>query len=143
MWTWAVSTLRHIRDVQTQPLVAALFREDVIYEDVFGGPQEYWIEFGPNARPSSYARYRFDILETYARLRREAEEEAERRAKEARRRAREARRPQGRPAGKRVKIGRNEPCPCGSGIKYKKCCGRKRRVLTRAKQPRGWEMAAR
>ncbi|NLA88007.1 MAG: hypothetical protein GX847_12155 [Clostridiales bacterium] len=23
-----------------------------------------------------------------------------------------------------VKIGRNEPCPCGSGKKYKKCCGR-------------------
>jgi hypothetical protein len=23
------------------------------------------------------------------------------------------------------KIGRNEPCPCGSGIKYKKCCLRK------------------
>jgi len=22
-----------------------------------------------------------------------------------------------------VKIGRNEPCPCGSGKKYKKCCG--------------------
>lgn len=22
-----------------------------------------------------------------------------------------------------VKIGRNEPCPCGSGRKYKKCCG--------------------
>jgi uncharacterized protein len=21
------------------------------------------------------------------------------------------------------KIGRNEPCPCGSGIKYKRCCG--------------------
>jgi preprotein translocase subunit SecA len=21
-------------------------------------------------------------------------------------------------------IGRNEPCPCGSGLKYKKCCGR-------------------
>lgn len=21
------------------------------------------------------------------------------------------------------KIGRNEPCPCGSGLKYKKCCG--------------------
>ena len=21
------------------------------------------------------------------------------------------------------KIGRNEPCPCGSGRKYKKCCG--------------------
>jgi len=24
----------------------------------------------------------------------------------------------------REKIGRNEPCPCGSGKKYKKCCGR-------------------
>jgi uncharacterized protein len=23
----------------------------------------------------------------------------------------------------RVKIGRNEPCPCGSGRKYKRCCG--------------------
>ena len=22
------------------------------------------------------------------------------------------------------KAGRNKPCPCGSGIKYKKCCGR-------------------
>lgn len=24
---------------------------------------------------------------------------------------------------KAVKVGRNEPCPCGSGKKYKKCCG--------------------
>jgi len=24
-----------------------------------------------------------------------------------------------------TKIGRNDPCPCGSGKKYKKCCGRK------------------
>ena len=22
-----------------------------------------------------------------------------------------------------AKVGRNEPCPCGSGKKYKKCCG--------------------
>ena len=22
------------------------------------------------------------------------------------------------------KIGRNDPCPCGSGRKYKRCCGR-------------------
>ena len=25
---------------------------------------------------------------------------------------------------KRVKVGRNDPCPCGSGKKYKNCCGR-------------------
>ena len=23
-----------------------------------------------------------------------------------------------------MKVGRNDPCPCGSGKKYKKCCGR-------------------
>jgi len=23
-----------------------------------------------------------------------------------------------------AKVGRNDPCPCGSGLKYKKCCGR-------------------
>ena len=22
-----------------------------------------------------------------------------------------------------TKVGRNDPCPCGSGKKYKKCCG--------------------
>ena len=29
-----------------------------------------------------------------------------------------------KPARKAAKIGRNQPCPCGSGKKYKKCCGR-------------------
>ena len=23
-----------------------------------------------------------------------------------------------------AKVGRNDPCPCGSGLKYKKCCGK-------------------
>jgi preprotein translocase subunit SecA len=27
-------------------------------------------------------------------------------------------------ARKDKKVGRNDPCPCGSGKKYKKCCGR-------------------
>jgi len=30
----------------------------------------------------------------------------------------------GTPTEGRVKAGRNDPCPCGSGLKYKKCCGR-------------------
>ena len=25
---------------------------------------------------------------------------------------------------KSAKIGRNDPCPCGSGLKYKQCCGK-------------------
>jgi len=27
------------------------------------------------------------------------------------------------PARAEAKVGRNEPCPCGSGLKHKKCCG--------------------
>lgn len=29
-----------------------------------------------------------------------------------------------RPVRKGEKVGRNDPCPCGSGLKYKKCCGK-------------------
>jgi hypothetical protein len=29
-----------------------------------------------------------------------------------------------RPPARSTKIGRNDPCPCGSGKKYKKCCGK-------------------
>ena len=29
----------------------------------------------------------------------------------------------GAPAPVTAKVGRNEPCPCGSGRKFKKCCG--------------------
>jgi preprotein translocase subunit SecA len=28
-----------------------------------------------------------------------------------------------KPVVREDKIGRNDPCPCGSGKKYKKCCG--------------------
>lgn len=36
--------------------------------------------------------------------------------------------PQRREPARREKIGRNQPCPCGSGKKYKKCCGGPRQV---------------
>ena len=29
-----------------------------------------------------------------------------------------------KPVESKMKVGRNEPCPCGSGRKYKKCCGK-------------------
>ncbi|MEE3395221.1 MAG: SEC-C metal-binding domain-containing protein, partial [Candidatus Onthomonas sp.] len=34
--------------------------------------------------------------------------------------------PRRAPIRKAKKIGPNDPCPCGSGKKYKKCCGRDR-----------------
>lgn len=30
---------------------------------------------------------------------------------------------EGRPEARPAKVGRNERCPCGSGRKYKRCCG--------------------
>lgn len=30
--------------------------------------------------------------------------------------------PHRRPRGRAARVGRNEPCPCGSGKKYKRCC---------------------
>jgi methionyl aminopeptidase len=35
---------------------------------------------------------------------------------------------------KTVKVGRNDPCPCGSGVKYKKCCMGKPEIETRSLQ---------
>ena len=33
--------------------------------------------------------------------------------------------PAARPLSRPLHVGRNAPCPCGSGRKYKRCCGRK------------------
>lgn len=32
--------------------------------------------------------------------------------------------PKAQPIRAKQKVGRNDPCPCGSGKKYKKCCGK-------------------
>jgi hypothetical protein len=36
-----------------------------------------------------------------------------------------ARRPKRQPIVAKQTVGRNEPCPCGSGKKYKQCCGKR------------------
>ena len=34
-----------------------------------------------------------------------------------------------KPIKKEIVVGRNDPCPCGSGKKYKKCCGKNEKVI--------------
>jgi uncharacterized protein YecA (UPF0149 family) len=48
----------------------------------------------------------------------EAEDDAVRKAKEQR-----DKNPGKYQLKHRQEVGRNDPCPCGSGKKYKKCCG--------------------
>ena len=44
-----------------------------------------------------------------------------------------------------TKIGRNQPCPCGSGRKYKRCCGQRDRAAhvpaTPVEAPEGYRWA--
>jgi len=40
-----------------------------------------------------------------------------------------------------VRVGRNDPCPCGSGRKYKKCCGAVRQTSARSAQRLEWDDA--
>ena len=63
-------------------------------------------------------RDRLDILERLADV---CDEQG--RKGEAAQLRKEAKRSVAAPKVTRPKIGRNEPCPCGSGKKFKKCCG--------------------
>ena len=58
--------------------------------------------------------------------RQDAEEEAEQRMRQMRQMRTNRDSEDSRPRTPRTvqKIGRNDPCPCGSGKKYKKCCGK-------------------
>lgn len=43
-----------------------------------------------------------------------------------------------------AKIGRNEPCPCGSGKKYKKCCLKNKQAVTvEHVPPSTWDFVSR
>src|SRR6185503_3458786 len=40
-------------------------------------------------------------------------------------------------------VGRNDPCPCGSGKKYKKCCETKDQAKEHARLEKRWQEAQR
>ena len=50
--------------------------------------------------------------------------EGERAQREAAKNVNRSSAPAKQPAKAQTKVGRNDPCPCGSGKKYKNCCGR-------------------
>ncbi len=150
LWTWIAYSLLELRDTDSQSQVVALYHASMIDEWIIGNEQEYLASFQQAIRkpPRTY-----DVLDAYKELHRQAEEEARWKAKaeklaaqEAQRRAdaarraaekqargeKRARRRAGRAAATprpatrtQQKVGRNAPCPCGSGRKYKHCCGKR------------------
>jgi hypothetical protein len=138
IWGTALSYLSLLRDEDSKPQAKALFAAELI--DPFVLPEEeYWDAFAPE-RPYDFRQKPFDIIENYEFLLAQAEREhllAEQNRLQAELEARQAEhkellrqidvntteiRQLSKKAGK--KIGRNDPCPCGSGKKYKKCHGR-------------------
>lgn len=111
-------------------------------ESIIGDLSNYLACFEPDARPPLAASYSLDILETYERLHCWAAKEPRLGRGEAEQRERTWQ-PTSVPAVPQTtgydqpaqpqtyvrsqpKVGRNDPCPCGSGRKYKRCCGKKR-----------------
>jgi uncharacterized protein YecA (UPF0149 family) len=143
-WTWIALSLADLKDEESQLQVLALYRAGLMDEMVMGDEQQYLDYF--NQEHDEPPRH-YDVLEVYERLHRQAARQAEWEAEaaeqreltrlqveEARLAAERAERERlerersvhaslstSRTALVRPKIGRNDPCWCGSGKKYKRC----------------------
>lgn len=124
-WTFAVLALAELGDADSQPQAEALHDWDLIDETIYGDYEAYQdilASDDPNEPPSE-----FDLLQSYAALARAGQEASK---------PVEAFPPDDDPTypigyggeatfvREEPKVGRNDPCPCGSGKKFKKCCGR-------------------
>lgn len=127
LWTWIVSAFMDLRYDEDDARVKALFDADVLDVMVFGDWEAYRAAFAPDAPLPWDAEHVYDIDEDY--------EERYEEYLGLIQRAPTAPLylpPIFPPASDEVtfvhtapKVGRNDPCPCGSGKKYKHCCGKK------------------
>ena len=113
---------------ELEPEVRELHRLGLVDEGMAGGADDidFDIAYALLPTPDIFVRYQElrDIPDNYSPFHPDAAGIAQRRAEEEARYAKLrrdaiARQPRQVPA----KVGRNEPCPCGSGKKYKKCHG--------------------
>jgi hypothetical protein len=119
VWSGVISDLAELQDGESREVALALFDADLVDPLVISRKTYLRLLNGVGRRNPNTTE--FDLV---AETRRAWEFEQTR----LRRIAREAERLPVRPApptGARPKVGRNDPCPCGSGKKYKYCCGKK------------------
>jgi hypothetical protein len=109
-----ISALWDIRAVEAMPVIERAFASGRVDESIVGDVEDVQIEFGLKTQ-REHPRKPNRITELSANLR--AAELLE--SAEANRDFEPAPIPYLAPP----KVGRNEPCPCGSGKKFKKCCG--------------------
>ena len=120
MWSSYTADLATLADEDSREQILALAEADLLYDDFFD--RESYIrdmkrDFKPQKPPKPYAirvEYKQRYDEQQAWQKRLEREEAKAHTQRIR-----AANPRTEP-----KIGRNDPCPCGSGKKYKRCHGR-------------------
>jgi hypothetical protein len=112
--TYMLSSLANLGDAESIPLVQPLFDEGLIDSQFWGGPDVYTAcmrgeKIWPDNSPQDW------VDDAVVFVKQHFYRSKEKKAK------RETPHPGDKAA--QLKLGRNDPCPCGSGKKYKKCCG--------------------
>ena len=138
LWSWIVNAFLDLRYTDENPRVKALFDAKLIDITIFGDWQAYLDGMAPDAPLPLEAAYVYDIIRDYELLHTLEREEAHRATPAALKPVAPLPLPPSPPltppavspfptapsfARQTPKVGRNDPCPCGSGKKYKRCCG--------------------
>jgi preprotein translocase subunit SecA len=117
-----VLALVNLETTEAIDAIRATFAKDRVDISVFGDLEDVEISLGIRKKRST-PRPRYNIFPDLAPL--DADEFSDIPAIPVRRSA---------------KIGRNDPCPCGSGKKYKKCCLRKNQSILAGEEKKPWTM---
>jgi hypothetical protein len=116
-----VSPLWDLHAVEAMPVIGRAYAAGCVDESVTGDVEDVQIHFGlktEREHPRKVHQF-FDLGERIARMR---DENAALELENAALRE-QLLGPVPKPYVAPPKVGRNDPCPCGSGKKFKKCCG--------------------
>lgn len=140
VWSSVVMALGDLQDEDSRDHIERLFQHDLI-DDTMLSLEDYQSSFAPDAESTNDLNRQFDIIAVYQ----DFHHQKKRQEQSAFRRQLLADQgftpPSPQPESiksrlsnwandkiiglpKQQRIGRNDPCPCGSGLKYKKCHGK-------------------
>jgi HEAT repeat protein len=130
LWSNVAYELARHGDDESRPHIEALFEADLLDPMVFGDVDDYRsIVEGEGDAWTEYEDDAYDVVQDYTRWYEKGQREARQEELQKQREEREQQATKGghHEGGTFVrdepKVGRNDPCPCGSGAKYKYCCG--------------------
>jgi hypothetical protein len=124
IWSWVAVALADLSAQEALPQVRELSERGLLLEEFIGDTKELERRFAKEPEPVRP----FNILDTYRYLQVQEQQRAAQQAEQERAARASSEHERVEPGGPTVrsvpKVGRNDPCPCGSGRKYKHCHGR-------------------